>query len=408
MNVQETLVSENFAYLISKDEIIAINVEPNQKTKNDLIVLKALADINKWRGLIITLEKPHHYLTYLLGIQGISQRNLTYIDLAYSKKKRIKFPVDITKHRELIGGFIDDDKISLEVFDLIMVDNISTAKMYMRKENLINFIHYLINEAKKNKITLILPMDISKEMDIFEEIKDMVKRLDFEEVLKMPISRIPSGIKGLDELIEGGFPAPSVILVSGSAGSGKTTFAFQFLMEGAKREEKGLYISTLSERTEWMLRFMSNYEFFDPKYLEDGTIIYEDLGKDLGTLDNMTLIIRINELLGEHVPQRIVIDPINVVNNFVDNYRQFLFELVTLLKNWSAVSILTGEIKEGEKYPEDVGYTADGIISLLMKTEDNVIKRYIQILKMRGTAHSMALHPLDITSNGIEVLKARF
>jgi len=186
MNVQETLVSENFAYLISKNEIIAIDVKSNQKTKNVLIVLKALADINKWRGLIITLEKPHHYLTYLLGIQGIPQRNLTYIDLAYAKKKRIKFPVDIMKHKEIIGGFLDYDKISLDNnnFDFIMVDNISTAKMYMRKESVIDFIHYLINETKKNKLTLILPMDISREMDIFEEIKDVAKRLDFEEVLK--------------------------------------------------------------------------------------------------------------------------------------------------------------------------------------------------------------------------------
>ncbi len=224
----------------------------------------------------------------------------------------------------------------------------------------------------------------------------------------MPISRIPTGIKGLDSLINGGFPAPSVILISGSAGSGKTTFAFQFLMEGAKKGEKGLYISTLSERTEWMLRFMASYDFFEPEYIENGTIIYEDIGKDLGSLDTMKLIIKINEILAEHVPQRIVIDPINVVNNFVENYRQFLFELVTLLKNWSAVTLLTGEIKGDEEYPVDVGYTADGIISLIMRSEDNIIKRYIQILKMRGTAHSMALHPLEINNKGVEVLKARF
>ncbi len=224
----------------------------------------------------------------------------------------------------------------------------------------------------------------------------------------MPVSRIPSGIKGLDSLIEGGFPAPSVILVSGSAGSGKTTFAFQFLLEGAKRGEKGLYISTLSERTEWMLRFMSTYNFFEPRYFEDGTLIYEDIGRDLADMDDMKIIIKINEIIAEHTPQRIVIDPINVVNNYVDNYRQFLFELVTLLKNWSAVTLLTGEVKEGEKYPEDVAYTADGIISLIMKSEGDIIKRYVQILKMRGTKHSMSNHPLEITEDGIEVLKARF
>ena len=224
----------------------------------------------------------------------------------------------------------------------------------------------------------------------------------------MSISRIPSGIKGLDSLIEGGFPAPSVILVSGTAGSGKTTLAFQFLMSGAKRGEKGLYLSTLSERTEWMLRFMSTYAFFDPKYLENETIIYEDIGRELTDLDDMKIIIKINELIAEHTPQRIVIDPINVVNNYVNNYRQFLFELVTLLKNWSAVTLLTGEVKEGQKYPEDIAYTADGIISLIMRSEGDIIKRYVQILKMRGTRHSMSNHPLEITDEGVEVLKARF
>ncbi len=224
----------------------------------------------------------------------------------------------------------------------------------------------------------------------------------------MQISRIPSGIKGLDPLIEGGFPIPSIILVSGSAGSGKTTFAFQFLMEGARRGEKGLYISTLSESWEWMIRFMSSFDFFESEYMEDGTVVYLDLGKDLAEMNEAKILKKIREVIAYTTPQRIVIDPINVVNNYVSNYRQFLFDLVSLLKEWSTVTLITGEVKEGEKYSVDAGYTADGIISLIMRDEGDVIKRYVQILKMRGTAHSLSLHPLEITNEGIEVLRARF
>ncbi|MBU1913849.1 MAG: KaiA-binding protein, partial [Candidatus Thermoplasmatota archaeon] len=61
-----------------------------------------------------------------------------------------------------------------------------------------------------------------------------------------PFPRIESGIPGLDEMIEGGFPFPSVILVAGGAGSGKTTFAQKFLFAGADKGEQGLFFSTLS------------------------------------------------------------------------------------------------------------------------------------------------------------------
>ncbi|HIJ16564.1 MAG TPA: hypothetical protein HA364_02140, partial [Thermoplasmata archaeon] len=67
--------------------------------------------------------------------------------------------------------------------------------------------------------------------------------------------RLYSGIPGLDDMIEGGFPFPSVVLVAGSAGAGKTTFAQKFLFSGAEKGEQGLYISTLSEPAQWMLRY---------------------------------------------------------------------------------------------------------------------------------------------------------
>ena len=54
--------------------------------------------------------------------------------------------------------------------------------------------------------------------------------------------RLTSGIPGLDDMIEGGFPFPSVILVAGPAGTGKTTFALKYLCEGAKKGEQGRLI----------------------------------------------------------------------------------------------------------------------------------------------------------------------
>ena len=114
------------------------------------------------------------------------------------------------------------------------------------------------------------------------------------------LARIPTGIPGLDEMIEKGFPFPSVILVSGSAGTGKTTFALRFLCEGAARGEQGLYFTTLSEPTQWMLRFSSQFDFMKPEYF-DNEIVYEDLGDHLRSGDSDKLIEVIEKRIAEVV-----------------------------------------------------------------------------------------------------------
>ncbi|MDD1772535.1 MAG: hypothetical protein LUQ09_06395 [Methanomassiliicoccales archaeon] len=221
--------------------------------------------------------------------------------------------------------------------------------------------------------------------------------------------RIPTGIPGLDEMIEKGFPFPSVILVSGTAGTGKTTFALRFLCEGAARGEQGLYFTTLSEPTQWMLRFSSQFDFMKPEYF-DNEIVYEDLGDHLRSGDSDKLIEVIEKRIAEVVPQRIVIDPITVVGEmFGENYRQFLFDLTNRLKNWNATTVVTGEVRPGELYPPEISYAVDGIVLLHLSEELGARRKYLEVLKMRGTNHLTGKHSIDISrKEGMVVLKARF
>lgn len=221
--------------------------------------------------------------------------------------------------------------------------------------------------------------------------------------------RIPSGVKGLDEMIRGGFPFPSVALVAGSAGTGKTTFAMEFLIEGAKRGEQGLFFTTLSEPTQWMLRYASQFDFVDKDYFGN-EIKYEDMGLLLQREGTEELLDFVDDKIAEIMPQRIVIDPITVVGAFFEeNYRLFLFELINLLKNWQCVTLLTGEVNPGEPYPAEISYAVDSVILLSMIEEEGTRRKFLEVLKMRGTDHTSGKQPVTITSeDGVVVLKSRF
>ncbi len=221
--------------------------------------------------------------------------------------------------------------------------------------------------------------------------------------------RISTGIKGLDEMVSGGFPFPSVALVAGGAGTGKTTFAMSFLTEGAKKGEQGLFFTTLSEPTQWMLRYASQFDFIDKDYFGN-EIKYQDIGLLLQKEGYEELLDFIDDKIAEVMPQRIVIDPITVVGTFFeDEYRSFLFELTNLLKNWQAVSVLTGEVSPGEPYPKEITYAVDSVVLLSMIEEEGSRRKYLEVLKMRGTDHTTGRQPISITTeDGIVVLKSRF
>jgi len=139
-------------------------------------------------------------------------------------------------------------------------------------------------------------------------------------------------------------------------------------------------------------------------------VIYEDLGTMLRNCTKDQLLEYIDEKVAEVMPQRIVIDPITVVGTMLkDDYRLFAFELTTRLKNWQATTLLTGEVRPGEMYPAEMSYAVDGVILLMLSDEGDARRKYIEVLKMRGTNHLTGKQSVDITrKDGVVVLKARF
>ena len=222
--------------------------------------------------------------------------------------------------------------------------------------------------------------------------------------MKFRLHRIETGIPGLDSMLDGGMPFPSAIMVSGSAGTGKTTFALQFICHGAERGEKGLYFTTLSEPTQWMLRFSSKFDFMDPAYF-GREIEYVDLGGVLKKeKDPFRILSFMEEKIAEVMPQRIVVDPISVLGDkLFDDYRIFLYHLTTSLKNWQATTLLTGEVGPGEPYPIEVSYIVDGVILLTYEFIKEGRQKFLEVLKMRGTNHVTGRHLVAITGSGLSV-----
>ena len=217
------------------------------------------------------------------------------------------------------------------------------------------------------------------------------------------ISRVKTGVSGLDDFIEGGFPFPSTILVAGSAGTGKTTFGLQFLVQGAEEGEKGIYFATLSEPIQWLLRFTQDYEFMKKEYFGE-EIIYHDLGALLKRTKDFSSVLQVVEdVIIEHMPQRIVIDPITVVTKW-PGYREFLFDFAISLKNWETTTLLTGECEPQEAYPIEVSYVVDGVILLSTRIgKEGARQKFLEVLKMRGTTHVTGMHMSNITEKGLQV-----
>ncbi len=219
------------------------------------------------------------------------------------------------------------------------------------------------------------------------------------------MKQVTTGVNGLDTVLEGGFLRPSIVLIAGAAGTGKTTFVMQSLFNAAKNEEICMYITALSEPIAMINNFMSKFSFYNFSLLGKGNVKYVPIDAGIIHQGSDAIIKEIEKNLEAVRPDRIVIDPVNVFAYGLDEgaRRQFYYDFFTSMKGWNSLVLLTGEYTEDELVKSTLSYLADGIIYITNEPfyEHNI--RYLNVLKMRGQDFYGGKHSCKITKDGFMV-----
>jgi len=240
------------------------------------------------------------------------------------------------------------------------------------------------------------------------------------------IARTPTGISGLDEMLNGGFPRGRVVLVVGGPGSGKTILATQFLVNGIKNYgESGLFVSLDESKTHFYRETMTfgwNLEELEKQrkfmFLDASPIRHipgeVKIGKlTIGKRDfsMISLIEGIKSSAQTLDARRIVVDPIaSLVFQYPDvvQRRTAVLDLIEALIGTAATSILTLELRaigatSAERSVQLEEYLAHGVIVLQTIQVGRSLVRAVQVEKMRETPIDTQPRPYKIGENGIEV-----
>jgi circadian clock protein KaiC len=222
---------------------------------------------------------------------------------------------------------------------------------------------------------------------------------------KVVIKQLPTGVRGLDEILGGGLPEFSFNIIAGAPGSGKTTLAQQFVFANATPANPALYFTVLGEPALKMLRYQQQYTFFDASKL-NSAVRFVNLGPMLSENGLAGVLAEIAQQVESSNPSVVVVDSFRtVVRNAQETQSEiqtFIQDLGLLLTGWQATTFLIGEYMESEIRDNPVFTVADGLLWLYQTVERNSVVRKLQVMKLRGQASVPGLHTFRITNAGVQ------
>ncbi len=228
------------------------------------------------------------------------------------------------------------------------------------------------------------------------------------------LAKAPTGITGLDEITGGGLPAGRPTLVCGSAGSGKTLFAMEFIVNGAtKFNEPGVFMA-FEEKAEELSTNVASLGFDLHKLQEEKKLrldyVHIDKSEieETGEYDLSGLFIRLNYAIDSIGAKRVVLDTIENLFGGLTNQailRAELRRLFQWLKDKGVTAVITGEKGNGTLTRHGLEeYVSDCVILLDHRVENQISTRRLRIIKYRGSAHGTNEYPFLIDEDGLSVL----
>jgi len=218
--------------------------------------------------------------------------------------------------------------------------------------------------------------------------------------------RIPSGIPDLDAMVDGGgFYRGSSILISGVAGSGKSSIAAHFVDAACQRGERALYFS-FEESAAQTVRNMRSLGLSLGRWIDQGLLDYQSARPTFYGLE-MHLAVMLREI-AETKPQLVVLDPISAFTSLgeVREVEAMLLRIVDFLKSHGITGIFTN-LTQGnlELAQTDAGLSSlmDAWLLLLNRESNGEYNRELYILKARGVGHSNQVREFLMSGDGLQL-----
>ncbi len=238
---------------------------------------------------------------------------------------------------------------------------------------------------------------------------------------------IKTGIQGLDDMLNGGFPEGRVILVIGGPGSGKTILASQFLYNGiVNYSENGIFVSLDEGKDHYyseMRNFGWNFQtleeeekfaFVDATKLSRIALLREKLMIESKSLRGKQLQVdklveEIQTKIEEINAKRVVLDTLaTLFHRFPDpiERRVAVVDLIESLSELKITTIITTELGRALSLDREVSveeYMTHGVVMMQTLFSGGVTSRALQVVKMRGTKINTNLVPYTIDKTGVEI-----
>ena len=224
------------------------------------------------------------------------------------------------------------------------------------------------------------------------------------------MNRVETGIPKLDEMLNGGFMRGDAVMVAGGAGTGKSTLALQYIVNGITRfGEKGIYV-TFEQLPDQFYRDAMSFGWDLRKMEAEDKFRLICTSPDL-LLESSEEEHLLDESIGEVQPRRIVIDSLSHLEMFIEksNLRKEAYRLIMYLKKKGLSSILVWEspqMSDGLFTATDAGlsFLVDSILLLKYVEIESSIRKALIVLKMRGSEHDKRLQEFQITNEGFKVI----